>query len=64
MTKYTIDGMKCEGCVKKVKEAFESVAGVNEVDVDLATNTATVNGEAEKSALISSLAGTHYSIKD
>lgn len=28
MTKYTIDGMKCEGCVKKVKEAFESVTGV------------------------------------
>ena len=37
-----IDGMSCAHCVQHVKEALESVEGVNSAEVDLAANSASV----------------------
>lgn len=41
-TKLTVQGMTCEMCVKHVKQGLENVPGVQSAQVDLATNTATV----------------------
>jgi copper chaperone len=43
----TINGMKCDGCVKIVKENFEKIAGVQAAAVDLANKTAVVTSERE-----------------
>ena len=36
---YTVVGMTCNGCVNKVTNAVEEVAGVDDIDVDVATGT-------------------------
>lgn len=41
-TTLKIEGMMCEGCVKTVKTALESINGVTSVDVNLKKGTATV----------------------
>jgi copper chaperone len=43
----TINGMKCDGCVKIVKENFEKIAGVQGATVNLANKTAIVTSERE-----------------
>jgi len=43
---YTVTGMTCGHCVNSVKEEVGQVAGVREVDVDLATGRVTVTSDA------------------
>ncbi|MTD42160.1 heavy-metal-associated domain-containing protein [Erwinia sp. CPCC 100877] len=43
----TINGMKCDGCVKIVKENFEKIAGVQAAAVDLENKSAVVTSERE-----------------
>ncbi|MGV9778113.1 heavy-metal-associated domain-containing protein [Streptosporangium sp. NPDC003464] len=43
---YTVKGMTCGHCVSSVKEEVGEVAGVAEVDVDLATGLLTVTSES------------------
>lgn len=38
----TIKGMTCNNCVRHTKEALESVPGVTSVNVDLLSNSATI----------------------
>ena len=43
MTKtIDIEGMGCQGCIKKVKTVLEELAGVESVDVSLENNNAVV----------------------
>ena len=42
---YAVDGMTCSHCVLSVREQVAEVAGVSEVDVDLATGRLTVTGQ-------------------
>ncbi|MGW0073105.1 heavy-metal-associated domain-containing protein, partial [Streptosporangium sandarakinum] len=42
----TVKGMTCGHCVSSVKEEVGEVAGVTEVDVDLATGLLTVTSES------------------
>ena len=42
---YTVHGMTCSHCVASVTEEVSEVAGVREVDVDLATGRLAVAGE-------------------
>lgn len=42
---YTVTGMTCGHCVASVTEEVGEVAGVQAVDVQLATGTLTVTGE-------------------
>ncbi|QYC41693.1 Copper chaperone CopZ [Nonomuraea coxensis DSM 45129] len=42
---YTVKGMTCGHCVSSVKEEVGEVAGVTEVEVDLATGLLTVNSD-------------------
>lgn len=43
---YTVPGMTCDHCKKAVSTELGSVAGVDEVDVNLTTKVVTVSGEA------------------
>ncbi len=40
---YNIEGMTCEGCLQKVRNTLASVPGIRHANVDLETNTATLN---------------------
>jgi copper chaperone len=41
---YTVHGMTCAHCVMSVREEVSEVAGVDAVDVDLASGRLTVTG--------------------
>ena len=41
---YTVTGMTCSHCVSSVREEVSEVAGVESVDVDLASGRLTVSG--------------------
>ena len=43
MTKIKIKGMSCQHCVMAVKKALAGIAGVQNVDVDLASGEATLD---------------------
>lgn len=43
-----INGMKCENCAGRVKKAVQSLAGVNEVAINLEAKTATVTYDASQ----------------
>ena len=60
---YEIEGLKCQGCANTVKEQFGKVAGVESVEVDVDTNTATVSGYFNEQELTDSLKETKYAIK-
>ncbi len=59
-TDLRIEGMSCSHCVAAVKGALESVPGVEEARVDLATGTATVVGRADAAQLVAAVAGEGY----
>lgn len=42
---YTVKGMTCSHCVLSVREEVAEVAGVEDVDVDLASGRMTVSGQ-------------------
>ncbi|MFJ8819671.1 heavy-metal-associated domain-containing protein [Amycolatopsis thermoflava] len=43
---YTVKGMTCSGCMSKVTTAVSGLAGINDVDVDIATGEVTVVSDA------------------
>jgi copper chaperone len=43
---YTVSGMTCSHCVLSVREEVSEVAGVRDVDVDLASGRLTVTGDS------------------
>lgn len=49
-TTFTVKGMTCGHCVSSVKEEVSEVAGVTEVEVDLATGLLTVTSESPVNA--------------
>jgi copper ion binding protein len=42
---YTVEGMSCGHCVNAVTEEVSRIAGVHEVQVDLAAKSVTVTGD-------------------
>jgi copper chaperone CopZ len=51
---YTVQGMTCGGCAKKVASAVQGVVPGAATDVDLPTGTLTVTGEGLDEAAITS----------
>lgn len=45
----TINGMKCAGCVTKVKENFEKITGVESVAVSLENKNAVIKSDRDLS---------------
>ena len=61
---YTVEGMSCNGCATKVTNAVTGVDGVETIDVDLATGTLEVVGDADAVAIRAAVAGIGYSIRE
>ena len=59
-TVLQIDGMTCASCVGRAERALQAVPGVTGARVNLATERATVTGQADPTALIAALDATGY----
>lgn len=59
-TTLTVDGMTCGGCEANVVDALERVEGVTNAQADRETNTAKVEGTAEKEALVTAVEDAGY----
>ncbi|MGB1696823.1 MAG: heavy metal translocating P-type ATPase [Thermoplasmatota archaeon] len=62
MDEIPVTGMTCSNCVKHVRKALEAVPGVRSVDVNLATETATVHHDASLRALHKAIQKAGYGV--
>lgn len=60
--KVLINGMSCMNCVRHVKEALEEIPGMESVQVDLATKSATITGDVAESLIVKVLADHDYEV--
>ena len=58
--KLNVEGMTCGHCQKAVKEALESVPGVEGADVNLEAGSAQIHGSADAQVLISAVEDEGY----
>lgn len=59
-TTITVEGMSCDHCEQTVEEALQDVLGVTDVTVDRETERASVDGDADTSALIDAVENAGY----
>ena len=59
---YAVAGMTCEHCVRSVTEEVGEVAGVRDVDVDLASGRLVVRGDASDDAVRAAVAAAGYEL--
>ncbi|WP_243385018.1 heavy metal translocating P-type ATPase [Geothrix alkalitolerans] len=59
---YTVTGMTCASCVRHVEKALATSPGVRAVSVNLATATATVEGEASFETLAAQVEDAGYGL--
>jgi len=59
-TRYTVQGMKCGGCIAKATEALSKLPGYEGAEFDLKGGTATVKGAVEPQAAIRALTDAGY----
>ncbi|MCQ4574086.1 MAG: heavy-metal-associated domain-containing protein [Candidatus Brocadiales bacterium] len=59
----SITGMKCVSCAGKIEKALLEVPGVEEAQVNFATEQATVTGSATREALEAAIEVLGYNIK-
>jgi len=60
-TTLTVEGMSCAHCEQSVAEALTDVEGVTDVAVDREADSATVEGDADESALVAAVDEAGYS---
>ena len=63
---YTVTGMTCSHCVSAVTEEVSAVAGVTDVDVDLASGALTVTSDdpIDPAAVRAAVAEAGYQVAD
>ena len=59
---YSIEGVKCGGCVAAVKERLSKLDNVDNIEVNIQEKTVVVEGEVSKEDLQAALAGTNFKI--
>ena len=57
---FVVEGMNCASCVSSVEKAISSVKGVESVSVNLATETASVKGNAAASEIAEAIRNSGY----
>lgn len=62
MKKVLIEGMSCGHCVRHVKEALEELKGVSKVEVDLASKTATFEGDVTDAEIKAAIEDAGYDV--
>lgn len=55
-----VQGMTCGACVRHVTQALSPLAGVTDVEVDLATGRVRIEGDADGTSLIAALDEAGY----
>ena len=60
---YSIEGVKCGGCVATVKERLSKLDNVDNIEVNIQEKTVVVEGEVSKEDLQAALAGTNFKIE-
>ena len=60
MDRYDVTGMSCAACSARVEKAVSGVDGVSSCQVNLLTNSMTVEGTASPSAIISAVKAAGY----
>lgn len=58
---YTVTGMTCEHCVRSVTEEVGAIAGVTDLEIDLATGSLTVT-TADDAAVREAVSEAGYSV--
>lgn len=63
-TEVIVEGMTCKGCAGSVQRIFENIDGVNNVSVDLASKTVSIESteNISKGTLQEALAATAYKV--
>ena len=59
---YSIEGVKCGGCVATVKERLSKLDNVDNVEVNIQEKTIEVEGTASKENLQAALVDTNFKI--
>ncbi len=59
---YSIEGVKCGGCVAAVKEKLSKLDNVDNVEVNIQDKNIVVEGNASKEDLQAALSDTNYKI--
>lgn len=57
---FSVQKMKCMGCVSTVKAAVESLEGITAVDVDLEGAKATVEGDFDPEVVAAAITAAGY----
>lgn len=61
-TKFSVEGMACEGCERTVEEALADVPGVDDVAADAESGTVSVDGDADGASLREAVSGTGFDV--
>ena len=59
-TSISVEGMSCEHCEQTVEDALRAVEGVTEASADRDTAQATVEGDADTTALVEAVEDAGY----
>ena len=59
---YSIEGVKCGGCVAGVKERLSKLDNVDNIEINIQEKTIEVEGTASKEELQAALSDTNYKI--
>ncbi len=59
---YSIEGVKCGGCVATVKDKLSKLENVDSVEVSIQEKTLTVVGDVAKESLQAALSDTKFKI--
>ena len=59
---YSIEGVKCGGCVAAVKEKLSKLDNVDNIEVNIQEKTVVVEAEVSKEYLQAALEGTNFKI--
>ena len=59
---YSIEGVKCGGCVATVKEKLSKLDNVDNVEINIQEKTIVVEGGASKENLQAALVDTNFKI--
>ena len=64
MPTVSIKGMSCQHCVASTTKALEALDGINNVNVDLAKNEATYDGEVDPQVVKEAIAKIGFEVVD
>lgn len=67
-SRFRVDGMNCQNCVRNVTDAAQSVAGVAQVETDLASGVATIrwhsDTQPDAEAVLAAIGKAGYAVRE